>query len=280
MQLVTMKCPACAASVNYDNSQSTFKCSYCQNQISIIKPITVTDIVKGLNDTEQNKYSNFLSILDQSMKAGNFLEAYNYCNKALEVNPKSGALWENKAICAFWLSTLENISDDKANEVITYLNASKQNDPDSKTYQETASSISDNLYSISIYKFNNVQPVYINGKNDYTQVNRAQIHLIDIIILCYHIYPRIEYLKYALNLIVKGHWIEKYKDMILNTSKSTSIGFNAKQKYEILLNDIKAIEPNYTPPMMFKRSVNSAMIIMWIVIAFFLLMFILSIISK
>jgi primosomal protein N' len=49
MQLVTMKCPACAAMVNFDNDQPTFKCEYCKNQISIIKPVTVSEIVAGLS---------------------------------------------------------------------------------------------------------------------------------------------------------------------------------------------------------------------------------------
>ena len=79
MILQTLKCPACAATVNVNGEQATFTCEYCKNTINIIKPISANPIVDGLEEMEQKKYSNFLSILNQSMLAGNYGEAYNYC---------------------------------------------------------------------------------------------------------------------------------------------------------------------------------------------------------
>ncbi len=108
-------------------------------------------------EIEQNKYSNYLSILEQSMLAGNYSEGYNYCNKGLEINPKSADLWANKAICSLWMSTVAQLSEEKAMEIITYLNACKQNDPDLKIYTDTAPSIADNLYFCTLYKYNMVQ---------------------------------------------------------------------------------------------------------------------------
>lgn len=157
MQLITMKCPACAANVSVDNDKSFFKCEYCRNQISIIKPTQINSFVESLNENEQKLYANYISILEQSMSAGNYNEAYNYCNKALEINPKSSSLWENKAICSLWLSNVDSLSNNSANEILTYLNASKQCNPNSETYSQIAESIADNLWLITNYKYNNIR---------------------------------------------------------------------------------------------------------------------------
>ena len=47
------------------------------------------------------------------MIAENYKEAYDYCNKALEIDPSCGTLWENKAICCFWLRTDNDIKFDE-----------------------------------------------------------------------------------------------------------------------------------------------------------------------
>lgn len=52
-----MKCPACDANVSVDNELQSFKCDYCQNQISILKPTSINTIVESLNETEQKIYS-------------------------------------------------------------------------------------------------------------------------------------------------------------------------------------------------------------------------------
>ena len=84
------------------------------------------------------------------MLAGNYGEGYNYCNKGLEINPNSAELWANKAICSLWLSTVAKLSDEKAMEIITYLNACKSNDSELNIYNETSKSIAENLYYLHL----------------------------------------------------------------------------------------------------------------------------------
>lgn len=278
-----MKCPACAANVNFDNNQTTFKCDYCQNTISIIKPITVSNVVQGLNDSDQNRYSNYLSILEQSMKAGNYLEAYNYCNKALEVNPKSGSLWENKAICSFWLNTLDSLTNDKATEIITYLNASKQNDSNSETYQQTAVSISDNLFTIAQYKYkSNIPSTMLNNKTVYTNEGiRQNFQCIELMDICYQIYPKIEYLKKAVEMITSGRlkWVKKIGNTVYNSTDANTIGFDAAKKREYLINKIRTVEANYEPPVLVK-SMNAGVAVIIAFLVLFALIFICSILGK
>ena len=275
MHLITMKCPACAANVSVDNDNTFFKCEYCQNQISIIKPTNINTTVESLNEAEQKTYSNFISILEQSMKAGNYLEAYNYCNKALEINPKAGSLWENKAICSFWLSSLDSLSNDKANEITTYLNASRQNDPNSKTYENIAETIANNLYVISIYRYNTLRPdVVINGKQDYSKNQMMNIlNCLNMIELCYQIYPRVGYLKKVVELLTNGNikWINTVGSNVTNSFISSNIGFDAKRKRDVLIRKIQAIDKNYQPPEFSKPDLTVLYIIMIFVFGLILL---------
>lgn len=265
-----MKCPACAASVNFDNNKSSFKCDYCQNQISIIKPISVNNVVPGLNDSDQNKFANYLSILEQSMKAGNYSEAYTYCNKALEINPRAGSLWENKAICSFWLNTLDNLTNDKALEIITYLNASRQNDPDSETYNDTASSISDNLYVIALYKYRRSIPTTnVNGRYIYSNEGlRQSYQCLEMLDICYQLYPRTEYLKYQIDMIDRGNvtWISKSGKRTINSTPANQIGFDAVKKREYLVKKIQSVEPDFAATPKTYKIDNTSSKTIWIAV--------------
>jgi|WetSurMetagenome_2_1015567.scaffolds.fasta_scaffold118174_2 hypothetical protein len=209
MQLTTLKCPACGAVANIQGNESFFTCEYCQNRIAVMKPISVSSIVDGLNEIEQTKYSNFVSIFNQAMLAGNYKEAYEYCNKALEINPNSATIWENKAICTLWISTMENLLE-KAGEIISYLNASKRIDENSFTYGETVKSIAENLFHSTRYKYNHVNMVR-QPNNSFTYDYNGESELIacfKLFEMCFQIYPNVEYLEKSIKLLTTGNmWI-------------------------------------------------------------------------
>lgn len=273
MQLTTLKCPACGAVANIQGKETLFTCDYCQNKVAIIKPLSIDGVVDGLNEIEQTKYSNYLSILNQAMLAGNYKEGYEYCNKALEINPKSASIWENKAICTFWVSTVANL-EEKTGEIISYLNASRQIDANSKTYDETASSIADNLYEIARYKYNNVSKVRLannsygydfNGENDFISIFR----LFD---MCFQIYPKVEYLEKSLQILTSGGmWVVGNNNSYISNRHK----FDAVKKVQILRNKIKEIRyknPEYRKAdekrikEMKIRNENNKIIIKWVII--------------
>lgn len=112
MELRAIKCPACGAGVNIDNNDEYFKCNYCQNQLKVIRSINISNDSQLVNESSRNQFNNYLRILEQSMLAGNYSEAYDYCNKALELNPNNASLWENKAVCAYFLTTDKELKSD------------------------------------------------------------------------------------------------------------------------------------------------------------------------
>lgn len=262
MQLSTMKCPACGASVSVQEGETQFQCEYCKNSISIIKPVAIENkFIEGLSEMQKQQFDNYVSILQQSMLAGNYGEAYNYCNKALEVNPKAGGIWENKAICAFWLSHVRQFEEDKAIEIVTYLNASKQSDPNSPTYEQTCKDLASNLYNVISYlyislQYDNVvqtQGGVLTTRGYKTETLRTMLSYMRLTETCYQIYPDLQYLKAFVHTITNGRgikWIEKYTHTpdFVNTQTAMHLNFDAATKRKQLIDKIKSIEPDYIAP--------------------------------
>lgn len=241
MQVITLRCPACGSTLKVEGNETHIKCEYCQNPINFIKPLTSNSIVEGLNEIEQNKYSNYLSILEQAMLAGNYTEGYNYCNKGLEINPNSAELWANKAICSLWISTISQISEEKAMEIITYLNACKRNDPNSRIYEDTSKSIAENLYYATLYKYNTLQPDHYNpgGALTYSvETERAIISCLKIMQLCFQIYPEYTYLLQELRLI--NHCkLYLFDNRGQNSNNALRHGFDAVKVRQKLIEEIR-----------------------------------------
>lgn len=241
MQAITLRCPACGSTLKVEGNETHIKCEFCQNPINFIKPLTSNSIVTGLNEIEQIKYSNYLSILEQAMLAGNYTEGYNYCNKGLEINPNSAELWANKAICSLWISTISQISEEKAMEIITYLNACKRNDPNSTIYDETSKSIAENLYYCALYRYNIIQPDQYNQNSTMTyskEAERAVISCIKIIQLCFQINPNYSYLIQELRLINTCK-VYLFTNKGQNSNVALRNGFDAVKTRLKLIEEIK-----------------------------------------
>lgn len=89
----------------------------------------------------------------------------------------------------------------------------------------------------------------VYGKPAFTFEGKKQSYLcIEIMDICYQIYPRIEYLKTAVDMIIRGKvkWIKREGNNIYNSVFADSIGVNAKQKLDYLIYTIQCNEPSYT----------------------------------
>ena len=121
IELLSLKCASCGAALENFQGQSEIRCDFCNNVTKILRPIKANADAVKLGTIDTGKFNNLVSILEKSMIAGNYKEAYDYCNKALEVDPDCAALWENKAICSLWLRSEIEIIVSEAKEILTYL---------------------------------------------------------------------------------------------------------------------------------------------------------------
>lgn len=251
IQPVLQKCSSCGASLDIEVSTTIIKCNYCGSTFQIIKPLKVNDSCNNsLNEESKQKYSNLAKILEKSMIANNFKEAYEYCNKLLEIDPENAEVWVNKAICSYWLTGDNKIIFSQAKEIITYLNTAKQIDSNSKILEETSKALAENLYILSRYylyktpqRLNTEYKIYCGG---YLKTDIADmIEFIKLWDTAYQIYPDTKYLKKAVEQLTptadaKVKW-EKY---IINEFKVFPV-VALKNAY---IEKIIKVEPVYIPP--------------------------------
>jgi len=126
LELTSLNCTNCGASLSGYEGKNEIRCEYCYTHIKVLRPRSVSVTQGNLSSDNFDRLNNYVEILQKAIRAGNFNEGYDYCNKALEVNPNIGSIWENKAICAFWRSVSflneDKITISNAREIRTFLN--------------------------------------------------------------------------------------------------------------------------------------------------------------
>jgi DNA-directed RNA polymerase subunit RPC12/RpoP len=265
LELTALNCASCGASVSDFQGKDEINCEYCGTNNKILRPKPVTTSQGNLSQDNFDKLNNLVEILQKAIRAGNYNEGYDYCNKALEIDPSLGSLWENKAICAFWRSINflyeDKITNTNAREIKTFLQASRENDPNSETYAETADNIGYNLFLASSIKFSATWPDTTEIINDTTfkkYSKDACIRIKDIIETMGTSFelmanPDYDLLKQIVEILTnKKHII--LQDYNFETKKwennaiSKEGNLDATKKREILINLIKKAEPDYQAP--------------------------------
>ncbi len=255
ISLTTMACPSCGAQLEDIQGKEQVTCDYCSTSVKILQPkaINVDNYKKSFKTADLDKFKNISSIIESSMKAGNYTEGYDYCNKALELNPKIGEVWENKAICSFWKSVSfigrDEIVYSNAREIVTLLNSSKEHDPGSLTYDAASDGIGFNLGQITKAKIEamipdtedaNKQPAWsaglVNRMTDYLNTMEVAFQIMSN--------KDTEFLKYIITEYSganKMMWLEK-------DDKGNYEPQNIFKKRNVLIKKVQEIEPDYVPP--------------------------------
>ncbi len=267
LELTSLNCTSCGASLSGYEGKNEVQCEYCNTTIKILRPRSVSVSQENLSNDNFEKLNNYIEILQKAIRAGNYNEGYDYCNKALEVNPNIGSIWENKAICAFWRS-VSYLNEDKitlsnAREIRTFLNASKENDPDSESYEITADAIGSNLATILRIKLLTISPDTSTTVNKqivktYSSraINRAKDYL-ETMETAYDIMINkdVEILKYLVeeySNLGKLIWWESSSNWGNSEPKPTSFaqlsGIDVDKKRNSLIKRIQSIDSSYEAP--------------------------------
>lgn len=299
LELTSLNCTSCGASLSGYEGKNKVKCEYCNTNINILRPRSVSVSQENLSNDNYEKLSNYIEILQKAIRAGNYNEGYDYCNKALEINPNIGSIWENKAICAFWRS-VSYLNEDKitlsnAREIRTFLNASKENDPDSESYEITADAIGSNLATILRIKLVTMSPdtsTTINKKivESYSNraVNRAKDYL-ETMETAYDIMINkdVEILKYLVEEYSnhgKLIWWESSSDWGNAEPKATSLakqsGIDVDKKLNSLIRRIKSEKSSYDEPGIKIKVVNNWIYLIILIAVFAFIAFLPVIIGK
>jgi|688.fasta_scaffold518659_1 DNA-directed RNA polymerase subunit RPC12/RpoP len=271
LELTSLNCTNCGASLHGYEGKNEIQCEYCNTRIKVLRPRSVTVTQGNLSSDNYDRLNNYVEILQKAIRAGNYNEGYEYCNKALEVNPNIGAIWENKAICAFWRSVSflneDKITISNAREIRTFLSASKENDPNSETYEITADAIGGNLATILQLKMSTTSPDVTTTVNKTTVKSysvRALSRIKDYLETMETAFDIMvnkdaDILKYIVNELSNHGKVEWWKaknalgkaDDPSNaepTDVATQSGIDIARKRDALVKKIQAIDPSYTAP--------------------------------
>jgi len=237
----SINCLKCGAGIN-SSGKDKERCTYCGTEIFIVKPIKIGLITNSeLNDAENKSLKAIISIMENSMLAGNYKEAYDYCNKALEIAPTQGDIWENKAIASFMIRSDFNVWLTNARETITYLNTAETYNPDSKSIKETKKDIAWNIYYLASNYYNDVRP--INGKQYSNSSLNTMFECIKMIDITFALHQDNYFLKMGLNQL-KGVNKAKVNWSLKNLKKQ----FPVDAMVDSMVNRIKKTEPNFIAP--------------------------------
>ena len=192
-------CPSCGSPLKLTQGIESIECEFCNTKVNILPPVAMdkNKLLLDISDLEKVKFENLLLLLENAMLAGNYKEAYDYCSKALELNPKTSILWENKAICAFWLSTEKEVSLKMANEVTFYINKAKLCELNSSSIEKTTKDIAYNIFNYCNKWLLTEKPILVEGYS-LEQINKM-FDFLKLHKIAYDLHPDINFLKKAIN---------------------------------------------------------------------------------
>jgi len=257
MELTTLKCISCGANLDIIENKKEIKCPYCNSINIIMRPVKYSQTNFTLSSDENKKLINLTTIIEKSIGAGNYSEAYNYCNKALEIDPSSASLWLNKALCAFWIRNEKTIIYNQGKEIFTYLNTAKANNPNQEEYDEVTKNIAYNLYYYCLYMYWNTAPdIYNHEMKENVYSSSALTSFFELLTtmeLCFDIYKDTKFLKTIIKeLSGKGFFLWGYVDG-KGVESYEPFGEENKKYYDGLvkrneiIEKIKSVEPDYIP---------------------------------
>ena len=246
MSVESQDCKACGASISFGEG-SFVKCEFCSTENRLLKPLKLHQSTGlDLKGDRQDSYNNMLKICETSMVAGSYTEAYDYCNKLLEIDPENGKIYANKGVCSLYNSTVGNIYDG-ARDISTFIKTALRYSPDSDIVKETAENIAYNLYHYSCY----AMVLYHDEK--FTGIYHAPdlkglLSYIKVWDVAFEIHNDTEFLKNAV-IVISGHALnEPIEIQKLAWKKMEAQGVKSSIIRNAYIKKIQKLEPDYNPP--------------------------------
>ncbi len=85
--LVKMICPQCGASLDMDDSREFMFCSFCGTKIANLSEKVHVTHSGTVTIDESGKIGNFWFMVVNALNSRNFIEAYTYCMRIMEIDP-------------------------------------------------------------------------------------------------------------------------------------------------------------------------------------------------
>jgi len=113
MGIVALKCPGCKGEIQLDDSKEFGFCMYCGNKFMVKDEIQRVELSGKVKIDNSETLENCLNLANDAYISNNYLEAYNYYTKVLEIKNDEYKAIYRKALCAGYLSSAQNSRTDE-----------------------------------------------------------------------------------------------------------------------------------------------------------------------
>lgn len=128
-RLVAANCTNCGAALKVDPNQEAAICPFCSTPYIVEKAIQNYKITNNYIGTQINiqgvEADNLIDLSESALKAGNYLEALQYAERALEMDPSNIDAWIVKIKAAG-----NDIKGDRSSEISTYIDTALERGAD------------------------------------------------------------------------------------------------------------------------------------------------------
>lgn len=113
MSLVALKCSNCGGDIELDDSKDSGFCMHCGTKLIVQDEIQRIEISGKVTIDNSETYENCLNLANDAYMSHNYLEAYNYYTKVLEIKNDDYKAVYRKALCAGYLSNNQSPRTDE-----------------------------------------------------------------------------------------------------------------------------------------------------------------------
>jgi len=100
--MIVLKCPSCNGDLELPDNLEVAHCLYCGTKI----------LLKEVN--RSNNIKQLIELSNAALRAKNFPEVIEYCNKILEIDSNHIDAWIDKAVAFSWLTAQSHHQYDEA----------------------------------------------------------------------------------------------------------------------------------------------------------------------
>ena len=104
-----MTCPQCGATLEMDNTRDFMFCQFCGTKIANVAEKIDLKVSGKIEIDESGKVGNFIYVVENALRAGNYNESYNYCLRILEIDPSHLTANLFKGLSAVMMSDLRSM---------------------------------------------------------------------------------------------------------------------------------------------------------------------------
>lgn len=254
MEFIPVKCPSCGGELMLPKTKDEAICNYCGSRFFLRD---------SLAKQSGPSIETLLRLAGNAMRGGNYMEAYDYFTRIIELEPQSAEAWIGKGAAAGWMS---NLANPRIQEMISALSEGLELIPlDNEArhnYELRVSNIIyevvNSYYAVALGRLQKFPDIGDALDEFWYSVNQHMLNAIDVAIF---LNPKnvavmelgIEAVKTYFERVNSGQSFQSPDGSYFNYQVSESTNEKLLQKINEYVSSLQKVQPNYQQPNIKRR---------------------------